>query len=583
MARRNLAKTGFCNAVIYTPADDILHSSRIEYVIRRFEICVVPLKIQHMKTTIKPDISIPGNDQLSGKLKQLICEFQLAYIFYHQANSKEAAHMVIIAEESQDAETIESRKWIRNKKDEKTIWFHISCKSKMKAELRAGNPFFTWYCQKSAIIYQNPSARECQNTDWPSFKKRFKRYSLGYNHDRDNLLVAVNRFQELDSLTGLFASYLSVFEYDIRHLEMLYIGSSFESENLHQRIKKLISYIPVIESLFVPKNGNEYYLIFELEKAIDFAEDGDEIRLNDKLMDSFSQAEEKLHKMVLSRLSELRALIKSSFSKQPSTDQVGTKTEEDDQLTGIAAQIVKIHLIEEIYLFHQVQTCQQTTYFLLLIGESLGTENLNRIQQSVNSRFEGKYSVVLIGHSRSWVQTNLFYQQAFFQKIMKQENLRFQSHPNLPRIHWENPFDSVNPDLEYLHSSAIKFSAQYFVLRNHSESSNTEGIFDLFSKSVLRIFRTLAYARLSYLPNYLPAYTLWKLCVYADQRLEKLEYLFEKLSGEDFFKEVNKGNHFHHDLSRLTEKKLLILDEILNTLLKEINIAFNMVAPSSIE
>jgi len=522
-----------------------------------------------MKTTIKPDFSVQGNDQLTKKLRQLACEFPLSYIFYHPTITKEAAHIVIIAEESQDVETIKSRKCIRNNYGGNPILFHITCESKMEAELRAGTPFFAWYCQKSTIIYQNPSAKECQNTDWPSFKKRFKRYFEAYNHDRDNLLVAVNRFQKLDSLTGLFASYLSVFEYNIQYLEMLYNGRCIESENLHQRIKNLISYIPEIESLFVPRNGNEYYLIFELEKANDFAEDGDDIRLNDKLMDSFSQAEEKLQNMVLSRLSELKALIKSGFPKQPLTDKRELAMA-DGQVAEISAQIVKICPVEEIYLFHQVQTSQQTTCFLLLIGESLGTETLNRIQQSVSSRFQEKYSVVLIGHSRSWIQTNLFYQQSFFSKIMKPENLMFQSHPNLSTIHWENPFDSVHPDLEYLHSSAIKLSAQYFVLRNHSESSNTEGIFDLFSKSVLRIFRTLVYAKQSYLPNYLPAFTLWKLCVYADPGLEKLEYLFEKLSGEDFFKEVNKRAVFHHDLSRLTEKRLLIMDEILNALLHEI-------------
>ena len=522
-----------------------------------------------MKTTTITDFSISGNAQLTGKLKQLASEFSLSHIFYHPAKAKQVGHIVIIAEDSDDVETIESRKWICNSRDENPILFHISSHMKMKAELRVGNPFFAWYCQKSAVIYKNPSAKECQNTDWPSFKKRFKKYSSRYSHDRENLLAAVNRFQELDSLTGLFASYLSVFEYDIRHLEMLYPGSSFDSETLHQRIKKLILCIPEIESLFVPKNGNEYYLIFELEKANDFAEDGDEIRLNDKLMDSFSQAEAKLHKMVLSRLSELKSLIKLGFPKQPLIDKSELALV-DDQVAEISAQIVTIHPVEEIYIFHQVQPSQQTTCFLLLIGESLGTENLNRIQQSVNSRFEGKYSVVLIGHSRSWIQTNLFYQQAFFRKIMTPENLRFQSHPNHPSIHWENPFSSVYPDLEYLHSSAVRLSAQYFVLRNYSESSNTEGIFDLFSKSVLRIFRTLVYSKLSYLPNYLPAFALWKLCIYADSGLEKLEYLFEKLSGEDFFKEVNNGNHFHHDLSRLTEKKLLIMDEIINALLHEL-------------
>jgi hypothetical protein len=530
-----------------------------------------------MKTTTKPDFSIPGNDQLAGKLKQLASEFSLSHIFYHPAKAMEAAHIAFIAEDSGDIEPIESRKWVRNSLEEHAILFHISCQSKMKTELRAGNPFYAWHCQKSALTYRNPSAKDCQDTDWPSFKKRFKKYTLSYNHDRDNLLAAVNRFQELDSLTGLFVSYLSVFEYDIRYLEILYTGRSFESKNLHQRIKKLILYIPEMEGLFVPKNGNEYYLIFELEKANDFAEDGDEIRLNEKLMDSFSQAEEKLHKMVLSRLSGLKTLIKSGLPKQPFTDHIEKTTEEDDLVEEIVVQIVKMQPVEEIYLFHQIQTSQQTTYFLLLIGESLGTETLNRIQQSVNSKFEGKYSVVLIGHDRSWIQTNLFYQQPFFKKIMNRENLKFQSHPNHPSIHWEEDNTPEYPDLEYLNRSAINLSAQYFVLRNHSEKDNTEGIFDLFSKSVLRILRTLVYSKLSYLPNYLPAFTLWKLCVFADPGLEKLEYLFEKLSGADFFKEVTYHNRFHHDLSRLTEQKLQVVDEILNTLLKELNTAFSLI------
>ena len=324
-----------------------------------------------------------------------------------------------------------------------------------------------------------------------------------------------------------------------------------------------------MEGIFAPKNRNEYYLISELEKAKDFAEDGDEIRLNDKLIDSYSQAESKLNKMVLSRLSEFKSLIKSGFPKQSLADHAEISTR-DDQVTEIAAQIVKIQPVEEIYLFHQIQNNQLTSHFLLLIGEGFGTETLNRIQQSVNSKFEGKYSVVLIGHSRTWIQTNLFYQQSFFKKIMKPENLMFQSHPNHPSIHWEDNNTPEYPDLEYLNRSAIKLTAQYFVLRNHSEKDNTEGIFDLFSKSVLRIFRTLVYSKLSYLPNYLPAFNLWKLCLYAEPRLKKMEYLFEKLNGEDFFKGVAYHSRFHHDLSRLTEKKLQIMDEILNALLYEL-------------
>jgi len=318
------------------------------------------------------------------------------------------AHVVIITEESQDVEIIESRKWISNSRNENTILFHIACREKVKVECQSGNPFIAWYCQKSALIYQNPQAKEYHDTDWTSFKKRFKRYSKAYCHDRDNLLTAVNRFQELDSLTGVFVSYLSAIEYTIQYLEILYTGRSFELDNLHQRIKLLTQHIPEMEGIFVQKNGNEYYLVSELEKAKEVAEDGDEIRLNDKLINSFSKTEMKLHKMVLSRLSELKSLIKSSLPKQPCVEH-SEFTTGDDQVTEIAAQIVKIHPVDEIYLFHRIQNSMHTTCFLLLIGEGLGAEILNRIQQSVNSKFDGKYSVVLIGHSRIWIQTNLFY------------------------------------------------------------------------------------------------------------------------------------------------------------------------------
>lgn len=534
-------------------------------------MCCTP-KTQHMRTAIKPDFSILGNDTLSRKLNQLTHEFSLSYIFYHPGDAKDSAHIVIIAKESRDVEIIESRKWICASGDENNILFHITCQEKMKIECRAGNPFFAWHCQKSVAIYQNPEAKECHDTDWPSFKMRFKRYSKRYCHDRDNLLSVVNRFRELDSFTGLFVSYFSVFEYDIRHLETLYAGSSFDSDNLHQRIKQLIRYIPGMEGIFVPKNGNEYYLVSEMEKAKDTTENGDGIRLNDKLIESIGQEETKLHKMVFSRLSELKSLIKSGFPKQPFIDQDKFSTG-DNQMTEIATQIVKIHPVEEIYLFHQIQNIQHTAYFLLLIGEGLGTEILNRIQQSATAKFEGKLTVVLLGHSRIWIQTNLFYQQSFFKKIMCSENLMFQSHPNHPSIHWEDPHTPEYDDLEYYQRSAINLSAQYFVLRNNSEKDNSEGMFDLFSKSILRIFRTLVFSKLSYLPHYLPAYNLWKLCVYAEPRLEKLEYLFEKLSGEDFFKEVNHCTFFHHDLSRLSEKKLLIADEILTTLLQVLKAA----------
>ena len=97
-------------------------------------------------------------------------------------------------------------------------------------------------------------------------------------------------------------------------------------------------------------------------------------------------------------------------------------------------------------------------------------------------------------------------------------------------------------------------------------------MFDLFSKSVLRIFRTFVFSKLSYLPNYLPAFSLWKLCVFAEPELEKLEFLFEKCSGESFFRELDNHNQFSHGISLLSGEKLLIMDEILRLLLKKLEV-----------
>ncbi len=528
-------------------------------------------KPQYMKTITESGFSKVENKALREKLYQLTCEFPVSYIFYKPLKTSEPAHIVIITSQNEHVEVIESRKWIRNCIAPSNVLFHVIFHRKMDFEYREGNPFMASYCRKSAIIYQNPEAKECPDTDWRSFKKKFRKYSEIYYHDRDILLSEANQFQRLGSLSGMFLTYLSAFEFDMRYLEILYVGHQFGADDLHQRIKHLADFIPSIEGVFVKKNGNEYYLVSELERGKEVAAGEDEIRLNESLYDSIAEAELKLHKLVSSRFSELKSQIKSNIPVQ-TIDIEPEPSIEDKDLAQIIEQILEIHPVEEIYLFHQTQSYHTTTYFLLLIGKRLGTETLNRIQQSVSAKSENKLTVVLLGHSRFWIQCNLFYHQAFFKKVMVPENLKFQSTENHPSIHWEEPYISEYPDLDYYYDSTINLSAQYFVLRNHSEKGNTEGMFDLFSKSVLRIFRTFVFSKLSYLPNYLPAFSLWKLCVFAEPELEKLEYLFEKLSGKDFFKEINSHLLFHHDLSRLTEKKLQVMDEILRLLLKKLEV-----------
>ncbi len=528
-------------------------------------------KPQDMKTFTETGFSKVENEALREKLYQLTCEFPINYIFYHPGKTTELAHITIITSGPGQVESIESRKWVRNSRDKNNVLFHVIFQGKMDFEYRTGNPFMACYCRKSAIIYQSSEAKECPETDWITFKKKFKRYRENYYHDHDILLSEANRFQKLGSLTGMYLSYLNIYEYTIRFLEILCIGHSFDSMDLHQRIKQLAHFVPRIEGVFVKKNGNEYYLVAELEEAKEVAKGGDEIRLNDSLYESITKAELKLHKLISTLFSELKRQIKSSAPTKNSTI-LPVPLPEDKKLSQLIAQILKIQHVEEIYLFHQTQSYHTTTYFLLLIGERLGTETLNRIQQSVSAKSENKLTVVLLGHRRFWIQSNLFYQQAFFKKIMVPKNLKFQSTQNHPYIHWENPHTPEYPDLEHYYRSSIRMATQYFVLRDNSEKDFTDGLIDLFGKSILRIFRTFVFAKLSYLPNYLPAFSLWKLCVFAEPELDKVEFLFEKCSGENFFRELDNHNQFSHGISLLSGEKLLIMDEILRLLLKKLEV-----------
>nr|WP_319511403.1 hypothetical protein [uncultured Draconibacterium sp.] len=526
-----------------------------------------------MKTNTESRFSKVENEALREKLYQLIREFQIVYIFYHTAKTSEPAHITIITSDPGQVERIESRRWIRNSRNENNTLFHVIFHGKMNFEYRTGNPFMACYCRRSAIIYQNPKAKECPETDWVSFKKRFKRYREGYYHDRDILLSEANRFHSRGSLTAMFLSYLDIYEYTIRFLEILFIGHAFDSMDLHERIKQLTHLVPSIEGVFVKKSGKEYYLVTELEKAKEVAENGDEVQLNESLFESISEAEVKLHKLVTYRFSELKKQLKSDALIQKSTNDPGSSTE-DKELSSIISKVVEIHEVEEIYLFYQSQNHFTTTYFLLLIGKGLGTEILNQIGQSVKAKSEGKLEVVLIGHTRIWIQTNLFYHQSFFKKVMVRKNLRYQSNKNHPAIHWENPYTPEYPDLDHYYSSSIKLASQYFILRDNAKDDNMEGLGELFGRSMIRILRTFIYSKLSYFPNYLPAFNLWKLCVYAEPKLENVEFLFEKCSRESFFTELGNYNRFYHGISQLTVDNLLIMDEIMQLLLRKLDAAY---------
>jgi|TARA_R110000851_G_scaffold190370_1_gene340975 hypothetical protein len=256
-------------------------------------------------------------------------------------------------------------------------------------------------------------------------------------------------------------------------LENLYIGHRFFNTPT-QRIKYLVQYLPSIEALFVKQNGETYYLIAQLEKAKEAAKEADEIYINWELYTAINEVEGQLYAMVSDRFGELKKRIKANKSTDETGDTTPIINTVDQQLLQVISQINKIKQTEEIFCFHKTQTASKTYYYLLLIGKGLGTEILNSMQQAVMARFNDAYNVILIGHSRIWIQERNFIHQDFFKNIMIPENRVYTYQEQNFTMHWEHPYKANYGDLDYMYKATNGTICNYFVLREGAEKENGE-------------------------------------------------------------------------------------------------------------
>lgn len=506
------------------------------------------------------------DEVLYSNLQQLTKEFGIAHIFYHPATSTTVTKIVIVVIENKNVEIIESRKWIRNSLHTHGVLFHVFNIYTMEYFYKKGNPFMAYYCNQKSLIYQCFEVSERIIPDWKSFKKRYRKYEDQFHHDRDIFVSEINRYKKVSGFTSIFLTYESLFTHDIEFLESIYFGKINSSENLHQRIKQLSKVIPSIESLFVKENETQYFLILQIAKGKIAADHDDSIYVNPELVNNIRDTEQKLCDIICSRLLELKELIKSE--DQPNFELTISSTHEESELSKIVSQIIRIKPVEEIYLFDIKDSTNGSIYYLLLVDPNLGTKLLTQIQQSVNSKFKN-CSVVLIGHSRIWIQKDLYVHQSFFQNIMNAKNRIYQSHEFHPQIHWEDPYTPYFPDLDIVYASTKMLVDNYFILRANIQNENHQGLLDLFSSSIFKIFHTIVYSKLSYRTNYISAENMWKLCLHADPRLQKIEYLFEKISPENFFKIIDKHVNYHLGFCKVSKEDLLIMDEILTILLEK--------------
>ncbi|WGF91542.1 hypothetical protein [Aequorivita marisscotiae] len=515
--------------------------------------------------------------ELAAKLKQLTKELTIEQVFYYAPTAKAPGHLILISGSTKNIEVIAARKWLRNAFKKYQVLLHVLGSTPMRYGYKNGHPFIAAYCITAAKVYQNSEYKWSPSNTWKDFKKRYKKFERDYFYEHDVLMTMNNEFYKLEARTSVFLTYISLYEHHLTYLEKLYIGQSTLFKSVTQRIKTLIPYLPSIEGLFVKENGDTYYLIAQLEMARQAAAEGDEIYINWDMYHAIKEVEEQLYTMVSDRFLALKKRIKCNKPSTGTPIAVAENSPMDKQLFEVVSQINKIKQPEEIYIFHKNHTDSITYYYLLLVGEGIGTAMLNNMQQAVEVKFKGICQVILIAHSRLWIQKNLFFHQDFFKKIMTPENRVFKCPNKIFTLHWEEPYTAPYGDLDYMYRATENLVLQYFVLREHAAADNAEGLKCMFSTALLRAFRTFTYAKLSYRPNHLSARNLWMLCVYAEPNLRNIEYLFEKLQGDAFFRDVDSHTRFHHRNSIIPEEKALVMDEILKVLKNELTPAVEKV------
>jgi hypothetical protein len=523
-----------------------------------------------MKTLEKLSFPKLENEFLENILRQLVNQYAVIQIFFTKQELSLHALLIINLEKKIDAEQLQSAKWVEKVRNCYQINVIFIYSGRLHHRFSLGHPFIELYCQPSALIYQNGEAVNplIIARNWKQYKKKFHEFEERFYNDHDLHKVQVKNLISEGAANSVFTSYARLMEYDLEYLEELYVVNTFNSLSLAERINNLTAHIPEIQKYFVKNSHSSYYLTDLFVKAKEAAADDDALYKNE-MYEAVGIAEQNLYRLIEERLNELKKRIKKASSeKQEVSIQMDEKPK--DIILDVAIKtIVKAVEAEQIYLYHQITYGEKTTYYLMLIAIGAGNEKLRVVNQSLKSKIGGKYDFVLLCHSRSWMQNNLYQFQSFFTAIIQDKYLIHSSSQYLPELHWEVPHNPYHADLYFYYMSAKNSALQFFeIARNGNE--NHQGLDFLFSLFFLSFCRTYIFIKTYYLPNYLSSQALWELCIYADPNIRKYNYLTEQF-WTDFFPYLDKHRTLHQRLSNLKKNEVDQMVVIVEKLVYELH------------
>lgn len=525
-----------------------------------------------MKTIQEKAFMSTNHQFVDSILHQILGEpYGIIQVFFHQTANQQYSQLVIVVAHQKEAEMLLQKKWIEKSVRNYQVNVCILDTRQIHEQFQLGNPFVELYCRTSFLIYQDKESGKpsVNNRNKKKFREVFEDYKDLIFHERDLLLTQIERFEKEKSSISAVLAYETVFQYDLGYLEALTTGNRSQSENLSERIKNLVRYVPELQRCFVAKNTREYYLIHLINETKISAKEG-ELIYKGELMEAFRIAQDELSLLVEMRLDHLSKMIKKVNAVEEKQFMTAEETNIDAVLEAALETISKAADCEEIFLFHKTIHGNNITYYLLIIGFNIGNTPLKSMSQSLESKIGEAHHFVLISHSRSWIQEKLSLYQSFFVPIIQGKNKVYESHAFHPEPHWEFPHTLIYSDLDYYYESTVK-SAKQFLAIAENPAANYQGLPSLFSLFFMSFCRTYIYAQLYYLPHYLSFTSLWGLCEYANPELHKYRYLFEEFR-KPFFAYLDYHMELRHDITRLDQEEVEKMRMIVEKLQDELKV-----------
>ncbi|MCI9845054.1 hypothetical protein [Flavobacterium pectinovorum] len=523
-----------------------------------------------MKTAAKLSFPKLQNEYIKNILRQLVSQHSIVQVFFTGEPSPLFSQLIIHTEKNTSAQELRQSKWVAKVKTQYQINVCFIYSSKLHRQYALGAPFTAFYCRPAAVIYQNEALEEAvfSTGEWKKYKKKLNAYQNNFYHDHELQKWQIKNLMAEGASNSVFTSYARLLEYNIECLEKLYTGNTCNTLSLDERIRNLTACIPEIQKYFVQTNRNQYFLTALFEKAKQAASEGDEI-YKDEMYQAVEITEQNLLRLITERFAELKKRIKKESSKKQNLPgQIDNKPKDSILDTAIESILNSVE-VEQIYAFHQIIWGEKTTYYLLLIADTVGNEKVRALTHSLKSKLGDQYDFVLLSHSRYWIQKNLYLYQHFFSRTIQNQNLIWSSAPYHPDLHWEVPFEPSHADLYFYYKAAKNVAFQFFAIANNPKQ-NYQGLDYLFALFFLSFCRTYIFVKTYYLPNYLSAQSLWQLCSYADSNIRKHHYLLEQFPT-DVFSYIDKHMILHHRLSKLDKEQVVQMNLIVEKLIFELH------------